>query len=141
MALLVERFMTSDDVLYYLADLFIRHWIPDHIRSDEGPEFTGWVVRQWLGIIGVKRLFIEPGSPCENGYNESFNGKLRDKVLNRRVFLTLKEANVVIENCRREYNTIRPHSSLNYRSPAPEAILPLGFQQPWLTQSNPQVQL
>ena len=108
LALLVERHITSDDVLYCLADLFIRHGIPEHIRSDNGPEFTAKVVRQWLGHIGVKTLFIEPGSPWENGYNESFNGKLRDEVLNREVFSTLKEAKVVIEKWRQEYNTIRP---------------------------------
>jgi len=113
LALLVERRITSDDVLYCLADLFIRHGIPEHIRSDNGPEFTAKVVRQWLGSVGVKTLFIEPGSPWENGYNESFNGKLRDEVLNREVFSTLKEAKVVIEKWRQEYNTIRPHSSLN----------------------------
>lgn len=128
LALLVERRITSDDVLYCLADLFIRHGIPEHIRSDNGPEFTAKVVRQWLGSVGVKTLFIEPGSPWENGYNESFNGKLRDEVLNREVFSTLKEAKTVIENWRQEYNTIRPHSSLNGLPPAPEAILPLSFQ-------------
>jgi transposase InsO family protein len=114
-------------VLYCLADLFIRHGIPEHIRSDNGPEFTAKVVRQWLGSVGVKTLFIEPGSPWENGYNESFNGKLRDEVLNREVFSTLKEAKVVIEKWRQEYNTIRPHSSLNGLPPAPEAILPFSF--------------
>ena len=132
LALLVERHITSDDVLYCLADLFIRYGIPEHIRSDNGPEFTARVVRQWLGHIGVKTLFIEPGSPWENGYNESFNGKLRDEVLNREVFFSLKEAKVVIENWRQEYNTIQPHSSLNGLPPAPEAILPLAFQPPRL---------
>jgi len=132
LALLVERHITSDDVLYCLADLFIRHGIPEHIRSDNGPEFTAKVVRQWLGHIGVKTLFIEPGSPWENGYNESFNGKLRDEVLNREVFSTLKEAKVVIEKWRQEYNTIRPHSSLNGLPPAPETILPFSFQPPQL---------
>jgi putative transposase len=141
LALLVERHITSDDVLSCLADLFIRHGIPDHIRSDNGPEFTAKMVRQWLEHLRVKTLFIEPGSPWENGYNESFNGKLTDEVLNREVFFTLREAKIVIENWRREYNMIRPHSSLNYRPPAPEAILPLDFHQPWLTQSNPQVSL
>jgi transposase InsO family protein len=124
---LVERHITSDDVLYCLGDLFIRYGIPEHIRSDNGPEFTDRVVRQWLGNIRVKTLFIEPGSPWENGYNESFNGKLRDEVLNQEVFFSLKEAKVVIENWRQEYNTIRPHRSLNGLPPAPEAIFPLGF--------------
>ena len=136
LALLVERRITSDDVLYCLADLFIRHGIPEHIRSDNGPEFTAKVVRQWLGSVGVKTLFIEPGSPWENGYNESFNGKLRDEVLNREVFSTLKEAKVVIEKWRQEYNTIRPHSSLNGLPPAPEAILPFSFQPPQLLRNS-----
>jgi transposase InsO family protein len=139
LALLVERHITSDDVLYCLADLFIRYGVPDHIRSDNGPEFTAKAVRQWLEHIGVKTLFIEPGSPWGNGYNESFNGKLRDELLNRELLFTLKEAQVVIENWRREYNTIRPHSSLNDRPPAPEAILPLGFQQPWVIRNNPEL--
>ena len=136
LALLVERHITSDDVLYCLADLFIRHGIPEHIRSDNGPEFTAKVVRQWLGHIGVKTLFIEPGSPWENGYNESFNGKLRDEVLNREVFSTLKEAKVVIEKWRQEYNTIRPHSSLHGLPPAPETILPFSFQSPQLIRNS-----
>ena len=133
LALLVERRITSDDVLYCLADLFIRHGIPEHIRSDNGPEFTAKVVRQWLGSVGVKTLFIEPGSPWENGYNESFNGKLRDEVLNREIFSTLKEAKTVIENWRQEYNTIRPHSSLNGLPPAPETF---SFQSPQLIRNS-----
>jgi len=141
LALLVERSITSDDVLYCLADLFIQHGIPDHIRSDNGPEFTATAVRQWLTHIGVKTLFIEPGSPWENGYNESFNGKFRDELLNRELFFTLKEAKIIIENWRREYNTIRPHSSLNNRPPAPEAILPMGLQQPWVTMYSPEMSL
>ena len=132
LALVVERNISSDDVLYCLADMFIQHGIPDHIRSDNGPEFTAKLVRQWLSNIGVKTLFIEPGSPWENGYNESFNGKFRDELLNRELFFTLKEAKIVIENWRREYNTIRPHSSLNNRPPAPEAILPPLLHQPWV---------
>jgi putative transposase len=94
-----------------------------------------------LEHIGVKTLFIEPGSPWENGYNESFNGKLRDELLNREVLFTLKEAKVFIEAWRREYDTIRPHSSLNDRPPAPEAILPLGFQQPWVIRNNSELGL
>ena len=96
-------------------------------------------VRQWQEHIGVKTLFIEPGSPWENGYNESFNGKLRNELLNRELLFTLKEAQIVIENWRREHNTIRPHSSLNDRPPAPEAILPVGFQQPWVIRNTPEV--
>jgi transposase InsO family protein len=88
--------------------------IPDHIRSDNGPEFAAKAVRQWLKNLGVKTLYIQPGSPWENGYNDSFNGKLRDEVLNGEVFYTIKDAQVVFEQWRQEYNTIRPHSSLNY---------------------------
>ena len=107
-----------------MADLFADRGPPDHIRSDNGPEFTAKVVRAWLGRIGVKTLFIEPGSPWENGYNESFNGKLRDELLNGEIFYTPKEAQVLIEHWRQHYNTIRPHSSLGYRPPAPETVIP-----------------
>jgi len=98
---------------------------PDYIRSDNGPEFTAKAVREWLRRVGVKTLYIEPGSPWENGYNESFNGKLRDELLNGEIFYTLKEAQILIERWRQEYNTIRPHSALGYRPPAPEAIRPI----------------
>ena len=124
LALVVERRLRSDDVLHCLTDLFVTHGIPEHIRSDNGPEFTAKAVRWWLGKTGVSTLYIEPGSPWENGYNESFNGKLRDELLNGEIFYTLKEAQVLIEGWCREYNTIRPHSSLGYRPPAPEAIQP-----------------
>jgi transposase InsO family protein len=122
----VERKITSHEVIERLADLFITRGIPDNIRSDNGPEFTAKAVRKWLGRLGVTTLFIEPGSPWENGYIESFNGKLRDGLLNGEIFTTLLEAKVLIENWRREYNTIRPHSSLGYKPPAPEAIMPGG---------------
>ena len=123
LAIVVARKIKSDDVLHCLTDLFVKYEPPEHIRSDNGPEFTARAVRNWLGRIGVKTLFIEPGSPWENGYNESFNGKLRDEVLNREIFYTLKEAQVIIESWRQEYNIYRPHSSLGYRPPAPEAVL------------------
>jgi transposase InsO family protein len=103
--------------------MFIRHGAPEYIRSDNESEFTAKVVRRWLSYIGVQTLFIEPGSPWENGYIESFNGKLRDELLNREIFYTLQEAKILIEKWRMEYNTLRPHSSLNYRPPAPEAYL------------------
>ena len=96
--------------------------MPEHVRSDNGAEFTAGVVREWLGKVGVKTLYIEPGSPWENGYVESFNGKLRDELLNGEIFSTLQEAKVLIEVWRKHYNTIRPHSSLGYRPPAPETI-------------------
>ena len=93
------------------------------MRSDNSPEFTAREVRKWLYKLGVKTLFIEPGSPWENGYIESFNGKLRNELLNREIFYTLQEAEVLIEQWRREYNQIRPHSSLGYRPLAPEAVM------------------
>ena len=120
----VDRKITAHQVIERLADLFITKGIPEHIRSDNGPEFTARAVRKWLERLEVKTLFIEPGSPWENGYIESFNGKLRDELLDREIFTTLLEAKVLIENWRREYNTIRPHSSLRYKPPAPEAMAP-----------------
>jgi transposase InsO family protein len=127
LAIVVARQLTSDDVLQVLTDLFVERGPPDHIRSDNGPEFVAKVVRGWLGRVGVTTLFIEPGSPWENGYNVSFNGKLRDELLNAEVFHTLAEARVLIEQWCRHYNTQRPHSSLGYRPPAPEVLLPM----PW----------
>ncbi len=122
LAIEVARRLRSDDVLHVLTDLFVRHGPPDHIRSDNGSEFTAKAVRGWLSRIGVKTLYIEPGSPWENGYNESFNGKLGDELLKGEIFYSLKEAKVLIEQWRHHYNTIRPHSALGYRPPAPEAI-------------------
>jgi transposase InsO family protein len=120
--IVVERQIRSQDVIGVLSELFLLRGIPEHIRSDNGPEFTAKAVRDWLTRLEVKTLFIEPGSPWENGYIESFNGKLRDELLNREIFTTLLEAKVLIENWRKEYNQVRPHSSLGYRPPAPEAI-------------------
>lgn len=119
----VDRKIRAQDVIDALYHLFIFRGIPEHIRSDNGPEFTAKAIRKWLSQLGVKTLFIERGSPWENGYIESFNGKMRDELLNREVFTTLKEAQVLIEEWRREYNQVRPHSSLRYRPPAPEALL------------------
>lgn len=118
----VARNLNSDDVLERLAWLMATRGVPEHVRSDNGAEFTAGVVREWLGKVGVKTLYIEPGSPWENGYVESFNGKLRDELLNGEIFSTLQEARVLIEMWRKHYNTIRPHSSLGYRPPAPETI-------------------
>ena len=126
LAIAVERRLRSDDVLHTLAELFARHGAPEYLRSDNGPEFTAKVVRTWLKRLGVRTLFIEPGSPWENGYNESFNGKLKDELINREIFYSLQEAQMLVEQWRREYNTIRPHSSLDYRPPAPQAIRPVG---------------
>ena len=125
LAIDVGRKLTHDAVLHRLTDLFFQRGIPEHIRSDNGPEYTAKAVRTWLQRLGVKTLYIEPGSPWENGYIESFNGKLRDELLNRELFDTLLEAKVLVARWRREYNHIRPHSSLGYRPPAPEAILPV----------------
>ena len=124
LAIETQRRLRSQDVLETIADLFMSHGVPDHIRSDNGPEFIAKALREWLKRLGVKTLYIEPGSPWENGYNESFNGKLRDECLNGEMFYSLKEAQIIIENWRRHYNTIRPHSSLGYRPPAPETKIP-----------------
>ena len=123
LAIDVARRLTSEDVLERLTDLFILRGVPDYIRSDNGAEFTAHAVREWLMKVGVKTLFIEPGSPWENGYIESFNGKLRDELLNGEIFYTLLEAKVLIERWREHYNRVRPHSALGYRPPAPEANL------------------
>ncbi len=125
LAILVKRRITSQDVVDQLFQLIIFRGIPEHIRSDNGPEFTAKAVRKWLNRLGVKTLFIEPGSPWENGYIESFNGKMGDELFNREIFTTLIEANVLIDQWRREYNQIRPHSSLGYRPPAPETRIPV----------------
>ncbi len=122
LAIDVARQLTSEDVLERLSDLFVRRGVPQHVRSDNGSEFTAKAVRDWLARVEVKTLYIEPGSPWENGYIESFNGKLRDELLNGEIFDTLLEAKVLIERWRVHYNTVRPHSALGYRPPAPEAI-------------------
>ncbi len=131
LAIEVQRRLRSDDVLHKLAELFVRHGPPEHIRSDNGPEFTAHAVRDWLGCLNVKTLFIQPGSPWENGYNESFHGKLRDELLNREIFYTLQEAQALIEAWRSDYNQIRPHSALGYRPPAPETV------EPWIVPDGP----
>jgi len=125
LAILTQRRITSQDVIEQLFYLFVFRGVPEHIRSDNGPEFTARAIRLWLNRLGVKTLFIERESPWENGYLESFNGKLRDELLNREVFTTLTEAKVLIEEWRKEYNQVRPHSALNYRPPAPEVIMPV----------------
>ena len=123
----VARRLNSQDVIDALFELFILRGIPEHIRSDNGSEFTAGAVRKWLTKLGVRTLFIEPASPWENGYIESFNGKMRDELLNRELFTTLIEAKVLIGNWRREYNQVRPHSALRYRPPAPEATMLAGL--------------
>ncbi len=123
LAIVTERSLKSNDVLDCLTEMFIRHWAPEYIRSDNGSEFTAKVVHRWLSYIDVQTLYIEPDNPWENGYNKISNGKFRDELLNREIFYTLKEAKVLIEKWRLEYNTFRPHSSLKYRPLAPEAWL------------------
>jgi putative transposase len=125
LALYVARNITSRDVIEQLYELFILRGVPEHIRSDNGPEFTAKAIRQWLSNIGVKTLYIEPGSPWENGYNESFNGKLQDELLKREIFMNLKEARILVERWRWEYNHVRPHSAKGYRPPAPEVKIPV----------------
>jgi hypothetical protein len=108
-------------VIETLAEVMLWRGIPEHIRSDNGPEFIAQELRKWLAKVGTGTLYIEPGSPWENGYCESFNGKLRDECLNGEIFYSLKEAQIVIEQWRVMYNTRRPHSALGYRPPAPAA--------------------
>src|ERR1700730_1917340 len=126
LAIRVARRLGRYEVIEVLADVMLFRGIPEHIRSDNGPEFVAEELRTWLAKLGTGTLYIEPGSPWENGYCESFNGKLRDECLNGEIFYSLKEAQVVIEKWRVEYNTKRPHSALGYRPPAPAACSPWG---------------
>ena len=121
LAIRVARRLGSYEVIETLADVMVWRGIPEHIRSDNGPEFVAKELRKWLRKVGTGTLYIEPGSPWENGYCESFNGKMRDECLNGEIFYSLKEAQIVIEKWRVEYNTRRPHSALGYRPPAPAA--------------------
>lgn len=124
LAIRVDRKITASEVIDTLADIFIRRGTPQFIRSDNGPEFVAQLIRQWLKDLDVQTAFIEPGSPWENGYIESFNGKFRDELLNREIFDTVFEARVITERWRNHYNRIRPHSSLGYLPPAPEIFIP-----------------
>ena len=125
LAIRTERKQTQDTVLQTLADPLLLHGPPDYIRSDNGAEFMATAVREWLHRFEVQSLFIESGILWENGYNESFNGKLRDELLNGEIFYTLNEARILVEQWRIHYNTARPHSSLGCQPPAPQAINPL----------------
>ena len=118
LAIKVARRINSFGVIETMADVMLERGVPEHIRSDNGAEMTAKVVRNWLARLGARTLYIEPGSPWENGFCESFNGKLRDECLNGEIFYSLREATVVIEQWRNQYNTIRPHSSTGYRPPA-----------------------
>ncbi|WP_135507644.1 IS3 family transposase [Roseovarius aestuariivivens] len=119
----IDRKLNSTDVLDALTDLFILRGPPDYIRSDNGPEFVAQKVRDWIAAVGAKAAFIEPGSPWENGYCESFNARFRDELLNGELFYSIKEARIIIEDWRKHYNTVRPHSALGYRPPATESIV------------------
>jgi len=123
LAIRIDRKLKSTDVIDVLSDLFILRGVPGHIRSDNGPEFIAQAVREWIAAVGAKTAFIEPGSPWENGYCESFNSKLRDELLDGEMFYSLAEAKIVIESWRQHYNTQRPHSSLGYKPPAPHVVL------------------
>jgi len=123
LAIRVKRKLNSTEVIDALTDLFILRGVPAYIRSDNGPEFIAEAVRGWITAVGAKTAFIEPGSPWENGYCESFNGRMRDELLNGEVFYSLREAQIIIESWRKHYNTKRPHSALGYHPPAPEAIV------------------
>ena len=145
LAIRVERRLNSRDVLDELGELFVRHEPPEHIRSDNGPEFIATALREWLERLGTKTLYIEPGSPWAEseqkrlweslflpiGYCESFNSKLRDELLAREIFYDLREAKALIEGWRIHYNTYRPHSSLGYKPPAPVTVLPASFIPPY----------
>lgn len=125
LAVRVKRKLNSTDVVDALTDLFILREPPAFVRSDNGPEFVANDVRAWIEAVGAKTAFIEPGSPWENGYVESFNARMRDELLNREIFYSLREAQIIIEGWRKHYNTKRPHSALGYRPPAPETIVPV----------------
>ena len=118
----VNTKMSSEEVMETLFHLFLKHGKPEHIRSDNGPEFISEKLQTWLGKIGIKPLRIYPGSPWENGYNERFNGTLRHEVLNAEWFTTTEQAKIVINKWMRTYNTIRPHQALNMRPPVPETL-------------------
>jgi transposase InsO family protein len=137
LAIRIDRKLKSTDVIDVLSDLFILRGVPGHVRSDNGPEFIARAVREWIAAVGARTAFIEPGSPWENGYCESFNSKLRDELLNGEVFYSLAEARIVIESWRQHYNTQRPHSSLGYKPPAPPTVLWPGAPPPSTIAAKP----
>jgi len=133
LALRVRRHFKATDVEECLTDLFCAQGVPEHLRSDNGSEFTATQLRTWINALGARTLYIEPGSPWENGYIESFNGKLRDELLNCEIFYTLEEAQYLLEKWRIHYNRYRPHSALGYKPPTPEAWLMPALADPILT--------
>ena len=124
LAIRIDRKLNSTAVIAALSNLFILRGVPGHVRSDNGPEFIAKVVKDWITMVGAKTAYIEPGSPWENGYCESFNSKLRDELLDGEIFYSLNEARIVIESWRRHYNAVRPYGSLDYKTPAPEVFVP-----------------
>ena len=124
LAIRVARKLKAIDVIDVLCDLFILRGVPGHIRSDNGPEFIAQTVQDWIAAVGAKTAYIEPRSPWENGYIESFNARFRDELLNSEIFYSLREAQVIVESWRRHHNTIRPHGSIGYKPPAPEVFVP-----------------
>ena len=120
----VARRLDANHVIEVLADLCVVRGVPEHIRSDQGPEFIATAVKDWIAAVGAKTAYIEKSSPWENGYVESFNGKLRDELLSVEIFTSAREAQILIESWRRHYNAIRPHSTLGYRPPAPAVMVP-----------------
>jgi transposase InsO family protein len=124
LAIRIDRRLKAIDVIDVLSDLFILRGVPEHIRSDNGPEFVAKAVQEWIGAVGAKTAYIAPGSPWENGFIESFNARLRDELLDGEIFYTLAEAKIIVESWRRHFNTVRPHGSLGYKPPAPEVFIP-----------------
>lgn len=124
LAIRIERRLRSTDVIDALYDLFILRGVPGHIRSDNAPEFIAKAVQDWIAAVGAKTAYITRGSPCENGFIESFNARLRDELLDGEIYYSLAEAKIVIESWRRHYNTVRPHGSLGYKPPAPKVFVP-----------------
>ena len=124
LAIRIDRRLKAIDVIDVLSDLFILRGVPEHVRSDNGPEFVAKAVQEWIGAVGAKTAYIAPGSPWENGFIESFNARLRDELLDGEIFYTLAEAKIIVESWRRHFNTVRPHGSLGYKPPAPEVFIP-----------------
>ena len=131
LAVRVARRINGLGVLETMAKVMLARGVPENIRSDNGPEMTSKIVRNWLATVGAQTLYIEPGSPWENGYCESFNSKIRDELLNGEIFYSLKEAQILIEQWRNHYNTLRPHSALGYRPPAPQTMQPNIMRLDW----------
>lgn len=124
LAIRIDRRLKAIDVIDVLSDLFILRGVPEHVRSDNGPEFIAKAVQEWIVAVGAKTAYIAPGSPWENGFIESFNARLRDELLDGEIFYTLAEAKIIVESWRRHFNAVRPHGSVGYKPPAPEVFIP-----------------